>query len=133
MMLKIMLKGKDFVINITSKWTHFNMHSLMMALQLNHRNKCFLTHISAILILTTVEVPKMLLQTLLTIEGLLTHITDVRTLCRMHTHVFCQATLKTKTFTTQITGIWIVIIMLEHMFFQSIQVTERNITHFTVI
>jgi hypothetical protein len=36
MMLKIMLKGKDFVTNITSKWTH-----------LNHRNKRFLAHISA--------------------------------------------------------------------------------------
>jgi hypothetical protein len=51
----------------------------------------------------------------------------------MYTHVFCEATLTNKTFTTQNAGIWIGIIVSEHMSFQSPQATERHITHITVI
>jgi hypothetical protein len=71
------------------------MHALMMALQNTLRNKPFFTHI-----------------------------TDVRTLSSMYTVVFSQFALKTETFTTQITGKWIVIIVPEHMLFQTLQVME---------
>ena len=57
-------------------------------------------------------------------KGLITYITDVRTLSSMYTVVFCEATPTTETLTTQITGKWIIIIMPEHMFFQSTQLTE---------
>jgi len=66
-------------------------------------------------------------------KGVITHITDVRTLSSMYTFVFSQVTFKTKTFTTQNKGKWIVIIMPGHMFLQSPQVTERHITHITPI
>jgi len=66
-------------------------------------------------------------------KGVITHITDVRTLSSMYTFMFSQVTLRTKTFTTQNAGIWIVIIVPEHMSFQSHLVTERHITNITVI
>jgi hypothetical protein len=50
----------------------------------------------------------------------------------MYPVVFCEATLGTETFTTEITGKWI-LIMFEHMSFQSLPVMERHITHITVI
>jgi len=66
-------------------------------------------------------------------KGFITHITYVRTLSSMYTVVYCQVTLTTETFTTQNAGIWIVIIVPEHMSFQRIQGTKRHITHITVI
>jgi len=66
-------------------------------------------------------------------RGFITHITEVRALSSKYMVGYCEVTLKTETFTTQTAGIWIVIIMPEHMFFQSLQVTEQHITHITVI
>jgi hypothetical protein len=66
-------------------------------------------------------------------KGFFTHITDIRMLSSMYTVVYCEVTLKIETFTTQTAGIWIVIIMHEHMFFQGSQVKEQHITHITVI
>ena len=77
--------------------------------------------------------PMVLIHIILRNKPLFTHITDVRTLSSMYTHVFCQFAPKTETFTTQITEIWIVIVMLELMFFQSLQVLERLITNITEI
>jgi hypothetical protein len=57
-------------------------------------------------------------------KGLITYMTDVWTLSSMYMFLFCQATLRNKTVTTQITGTWIVITMPEHVFFQSPKATE---------
>jgi hypothetical protein len=75
----------------------------------------------------------MVVKTTLITKQITTHTTYVRMLYSMYMHVRCQVMLPTKTFTTQITGIWIVIIMPVYMFFQSLLVTERHITHITVI
>jgi hypothetical protein len=54
MLLPIFLNGKRFVKNITSKWTHFTMHALVMVLHITLRNKSLFTHITAIWTITTV-------------------------------------------------------------------------------
>jgi hypothetical protein len=41
-LLQIMLNGKVFLPNITSKWTHFTMHTLIMLLHITLRNNPFL-------------------------------------------------------------------------------------------
>ncbi len=57
-------------------------------------------------------------------KGLITHITDVSTLSSVYTHVYCQAALTNKTFTTHITGIGLDITMPELTSFQSLQIME---------
>jgi hypothetical protein len=48
MLLQIVLNGKRFVTNITSKWLHFTMRALMMEFHITHGNKCFFAHTTAI-------------------------------------------------------------------------------------
>jgi hypothetical protein len=94
--------------------------------------KWLTTHITDIRTLSSMDM-LMFSQSSLLDKGLITHITDIRMISSMYTGVFCEVTLKTETFTTQNAGIWVVIIMPEHMFFHSFQLTEQHISHITMI
>jgi hypothetical protein len=63
-------------------------------------------------------------QSILLLKGLVTHITDIRTLSSVYAVVSFQATLKTETFATRRTVKWIVIIVPEHMFLERHQIQE---------
>jgi hypothetical protein len=71
------------------------MLSLIMALHLILRDKCFLTHITAIWKITAVAVYAlmMLVQTTPTTVGLVTHTARERTLSSMQALMFLQITL----------------------------------------
>jgi hypothetical protein len=73
MFLPIFFNGKHFVTNITSKWTYFTMHALIMLFQITLMSQCLFTHITAIWTITTVHALKMLLQVTLITAGLITH------------------------------------------------------------
>jgi hypothetical protein len=95
----IILSGKGSVTNITSKWTHSIMNSLMMMIQITLMKKPFFTHITDIRTLSSMDTTMSIQSTTLG-KGLITYITDVRTLSSMYAHVSCQVALTTETFTT---------------------------------
>ena len=96
---------------------------VLMKFETTAMGKGLITHITYVRTLSIMEM-LMKFQTTAMGKGHITHTTYVRTLSSMYTFVCCQVTLTTETFTTQITEIWIVIIMSEHMSFQSLHVTE---------
>jgi hypothetical protein len=93
MTFQIPFKGKHFVTNITSKWTHVAMHTVMVLLNFSIRTKRFVTHITDVRTITAVHALKMLLQvTLITVEHV-AHDARERTLSSMQPFMFLQITL----------------------------------------
>jgi hypothetical protein len=93
MKFQIVFNGKHFVTNITFKWTHVTVHTLMVLLKNSVRTKRFLTHITAVRTMTTVYQPKMFLQVTLIAAELVTNDAREWTLASMQPFMFLQITL----------------------------------------